>query len=193
MKVWNLPNQLTLSRIVVVPILLALLFWGKEWSCLAAGLLFIAAGLTDLMDGYLARRGNQVTNLGKLLDPLADKVLITSVLIMLVHMGWVNVWVAIIMICRDIMVTGLRAVAADSGVIIAADAYGKIKTVLQMVALLPLIVHYSWLGLPFAETGQFLLYIALALTVFSGVNYFLTFFREQRSVSLSRETYEKDR
>ena len=177
MQVWNLPNQLTLSRIVVVPVLLVLLSLGERWSCLMAGLLFIAAGLTDLMDGYLARRGNQVTNLGKLLDPLADKVLITSVLIMLVHMTWVNVWVAIIIIGRDVMVTGLRAVAVESGVVIAADTYGKIKTVLQIIALVPLILHYSWFGLPLAQAGQFLLYIALALTVFSGVNYLHTFHR----------------
>ena len=193
MKVWNLPNQLTLSRIIMVPVILVLLSFGKEWSCLLAGALFAVASFTDLMDGYLARRGNQVTNLGKLLDPLADKVLITSVLIMLVHLGWVNVWIALVIICRDIMVTGLRAVAADSGVVIAADTYGKIKTALQVMALFPLILHYSWLGLPLETIGQFLLYIALGLTVFSGINYFVVFFREQGGFRTAHDVQDKGR
>jgi CDP-diacylglycerol--glycerol-3-phosphate 3-phosphatidyltransferase len=175
----NLPNQLTLSRIAVVPLLLALLWLEREWSCLTAAGLFILAGLTDVADGYFARRERQITNLGKFLDPLADKVLICSVLIMLVAMGRVNAWIAILMICRELMVTGLRAIAAEARSIIAADRYGKLKTVLQFTALVPVMVHYPWLGLPFATAGQFLLYIALALTVFSGWNYFRTFFHEQ--------------
>jgi CDP-diacylglycerol--glycerol-3-phosphate 3-phosphatidyltransferase len=177
----NLPNQLTLSRIVVVPLLLALLWLERDWSCLVAAGLFILAGITDFADGYLARRERQITNLGKFLDPLADKVLICSVLIMLVAMGRVNAWIAILMICRELMVTGLRAIAAEGQIIIAADRYGKLKTILQFTALVPVMVHYPWLGLPFAPVGQFFLYIALALTVFSGWNYFMTFFREQRA------------
>jgi CDP-diacylglycerol--glycerol-3-phosphate 3-phosphatidyltransferase len=175
----NLPNLLTLSRIAVVPLLLALLWLDWGWSCLLAAILFIGAGITDVADGYLARRERQVTNMGKFLDPLADKVLICSVLIMLVAMGRVSAWIAILMICRELMVTGLRAIAAEARVIIAADRYGKLKTILQFTALVPVMVHYPWLGLPFAPVGQFLLYIALALTVFSGWNYFQTFFREQ--------------
>ncbi|MDR1359707.1 MAG: CDP-diacylglycerol--glycerol-3-phosphate 3-phosphatidyltransferase [Deltaproteobacteria bacterium] len=175
----NLPNQLTLSRIAVVPLLLALLWLDRQWSCLLAAGLLILAGITDVADGYLARRERQITNLGKFLDPLADKVLICSVLIMLVAMGRVNAWIAILMICRELMVTGLRAIAAEAGIIIAADRYGKLKTIMQFTALVPVMVHYSWLGLPFETVGQFLLYMALALTVFSGWNYFRTFFREQ--------------
>jgi CDP-diacylglycerol--glycerol-3-phosphate 3-phosphatidyltransferase len=174
----NLPNQLTLSRIAVVPILLALLWLDWEWSCLVAAVLFILAGITDVADGYLARRERQITNLGKFLDPLADKVLICSVLIMLVGMGRVNAWIAVLMIGRELMVTGLRAIAAEGGTIIAADRYGKLKTILQFTALVPVMVHYPWLGLPFETVGQFLLYIALALTVFSGWNYFRAFFRK---------------
>ena len=177
MKELNLPNQLTISRILIVPVLVAVLSVGTEWACLLAGILFAVAGFTDLVDGYLARRENQVTSLGKFLDPLADKVLVCSVLVMLVQLGWVPAWIAIIIICRDLMVTGLRAVAADKGTVIAADKYGKVKTVLQLVALEPLILHYSWLGIPLHSLGIFLLYMALVLTVFSGCKYFLNFFR----------------
>ncbi len=181
MKILNLPTKLTISRILAVPFIILLLYLENPWACLIATVLFIAAGLTDLVDGYLARRENQVTRLGKFLDPLADKVLVCSVLIMLVHLQWTPAWVAIIIICRDIMVTGLRAIAADEGVVIAADKYGKIKTVMQMVALGPLIIHYSWLHLPVGRIGDILLYIALALTVFSGYNYFMRFFHDWRS------------
>ena len=192
MKIWNLPNQLTLSRILLVPVVLVLLALETKWTCLFSFVLFALASFTDLVDGYLARRGGQVTNLGKLLDPLADKVLVTSVLIMLVELDWVSAWIAIIIICRDMMVTGLRAMAADSGVVIAADKYGKLKTLLQLLALGPLILHYPWFGLPLAAIGQILLYIALALTVFSGVNYFVVFFKAQYSVKPDVETQSKD-
>ena len=185
MKTLNLPNQLTISRILVVPVLVAVLSFGTKWACLTAGILFALAGFTDLVDGYLARKDNQVTSLGKFLDPLADKLLVCSVLVMLVQLTWVPAWVAIIIICRDLMVTGLRAVAADQGTVIAADKYGKAKTVLQLVALEPLILHYDWFGIPLHLIGIFLLYMALALTVFSGCKYFLNFFRDWRNRGLS--------
>ena len=179
--IFNLPNLLTLSRIFLAPVIIALLYYPSFWTCLIAGFFFILAAFTDLFDGYLARRGNQITSLGKFLDPLADKVLISSVLVMLVQNGWVQAWIAIVIICRDILVTGLRAVAAEEGVVIAADKYGKAKTVLQVVALTPLIWHYGWrigkFTLPVHEIGIFTLYMALILTVVSGVNYFLGFVR----------------
>lgn len=183
MKILNLPTKLTLSRILAVPFIVLFLYLSTPWSCFIATVLFALASFTDLIDGYLARRENQVTRLGKFLDPLADKILVCSVLIMLVHLHWTPAWIAIVIICRDIMVTGLRAVAADEGVIIAADRYGKMKTALQMIALGPLLLHYPWLGLPVAAIGDFLLYTALALTVFSGYNYFMHFFRNWRNTS----------
>jgi CDP-diacylglycerol--glycerol-3-phosphate 3-phosphatidyltransferase len=185
---FNLPNQLTLSRMFLAPVIIALLYFPSFWTCLCAGFLFIVAAFTDLFDGYLARKGNQITSLGKFLDPLADKVLISSVLIMLVQNGWVEAWIAIVIICRDVMVSGLRAVAADEGVVIAADKYGKAKTVLQILALTPLIWHYGWpIGsnfiLPVHDIGIFTLYMALILTVVSGVNYFLSFWRTWKNSS----------
>ncbi len=189
MKILNLPNQITISRIAIVPVIIGLLMHQGPWACFFAGLLFAVAGFTDLIDGYLARRENQITSLGKFLDPLADKLLISSILIMLVQNGWVPGWVAIVIICRDVMVTGLRAIAAEEGVVIAADRYGKLKTVLQIVAIEPLILHYPLLGVPLHGIGMFLLYIALLLTVFSGCNYFLNFYRDWKR----KEGEKKDR
>lgn len=178
----NLPNQLTLGRIIIVPVLVVLMAVDTRWACLLGGVLFALAGVTDLIDGYLARKGNLVTSLGKFLDPLADKLLVSSTLIMLVQLGRVAGWVAVVIICRELMVTGLRAVAADEGVVIAADQYGKMKTVLQLVALEPLILHHSWLGIPMHNIGIWLLYLSLVLTIFSGCNYFLNFFRNWKSL-----------
>lgn len=142
-----------------------------------ATLFFLVAVLTDLADGFLARKYNQVTNFGKFLDPLADKVLIASVLIMLVELNWVPAWAAIVVIVREILVTGLRAVAADKGHVIAADKYGKLKTVMQSVALIPLIYHYPVIGLDMAIIGTFLFYVAVVLTVYSGWNYLYSFYQ----------------
>lgn len=187
MKLLNLPNKLTISRIAMMPIIVVLLMFPGKGTCFLAGLLFAVAGVTDLIDGWLARRENQITSLGKFLDPLADKVLVSAVLIMLVQLGWVPGWVAVLIICRDVMVTGLRAVAAEEGTVIPADKYGKLKTVLQLVAIEPLILHYPWLGIPMHETGLVLLYISLVLTVFSGCNYFLVFYRDWQSKAAEKQ------
>jgi len=172
---FNLANNLTLARIAAVPILVVLLYFPGRGVCLVAMLFFIAASVTDIIDGMVARRRNLVTTLGKFLDPLADKLLITSLLVMLTRLGWVEAWVAVIIIGREISVTGLRAVAADHGVIIAADKFGKLKTILQMLALCPLVLHYPWYGLDPNPLGNVLLYLALVLTLVSGVNYFYGF------------------
>jgi CDP-diacylglycerol--glycerol-3-phosphate 3-phosphatidyltransferase len=160
-----------------VPFIIALLYFPKPLTCFFAMLLFLVAILTDLADGFLARKYNQVTNFGKFLDPLADKILIASVLIMLVELGWVPAWVAIIVIVREILVTGLRAIAADKGHVIAADKYGKLKTIMQSVALVPLIYHYPLFGIDVAWLGSVLLFVAVVLTVFSGWNYLYGFYR----------------
>lgn len=172
---FNLANNLTLARIGAVPILVVLLYFPGRGTCLAATLVFIAASVTDIVDGIVARRHNLVTTLGKFLDPLADKLLISAALIMLTRLGWVEAWVAVVIIGREIAVTGLRAVASDYGVIIAADRFGKLKTILQMVALCPLLLHYPVAGLDPAPLGETLLYAALVLTLVSGVNYFYGF------------------
>jgi CDP-diacylglycerol--glycerol-3-phosphate 3-phosphatidyltransferase len=173
----NLANRITLIRILTVPILVVLLYFPSRLTCLLAMVVFILASLTDMVDGFIARRYNLVSSFGKFLDPLADKLLIGSVLIMLVELNWVYAWVAIIIVCRELMVTGLRAVAADKGLVMAADRYGKMKTILQIVALCPLILHYPWFGVDPVLPGQIVLYIALIMTVFSGGNYLYNFYR----------------
>ena len=173
---FNLANQLTLARIFfVVPIILLLYFPGKI-MCFLAAVLFGIASLTDFLDGHIARKGNMVTSFGKFLDPLADKLLICAILIMFVELGWVPAWVTVVIIGRELAVTGLRAMAIDEGVVIAADKYGKVKTVMQIIAIIPLLLHYPLLGVNVHLIGNFLLYIALVLTIFSGLNYFYKFY-----------------
>ena len=174
---FNLANILTLSRILAVPVIIVLLVFPGKTNCLIAMFAFIAASLTDLADGLIARKYNLVTNLGKFLDPIADKILISSVLIMLVEKGWVPAWVAILIIVREIVVTGLRAIAADKGKVIAADKYGKLKTIVQIVALCPIILHHPWWGIDLVPFGMVMLYLALALTLFSGWNYLSNFYK----------------
>ncbi len=173
---FNLANQLTLARIFFVfPIVLLLYFPGKI-TCILAAVLFGIASITDFLDGHIARKSNMVTSFGKFLDPLADKLLICSILIMFVELGWVPAWVTIVIIVRELAVTGLRAMAIDEGVVIAADKYGKLKTVMQIVAIVPLLIHYPFFGIDVHMLGNFLLYIALVLTIFSGLNYFYRFY-----------------
>ncbi len=176
----NLANQITLTRIFfVLPILVLLSFPGRL-TCWLAALLFIVASATDYLDGHIARRDNMVSSLGKFLDPLADKLLICTTLIMFTGLEWVPAWVTIIIVVRELAVTGLRAMAVDEGIVLAADKYGKIKTLLQSVAIVPLIVHYPLWGFDPQPLGKFLLYIALVLTVFSGANYFHVFYKYWR-------------
>ncbi len=173
----NLADKITLSRIAAAPLLVLLLYFPGRTTCAVAMVLFIIACLTDMVDGIVARKYNLVSTFGKFLDPLADKILISSVLIMLVHLrdadgsSWAPAWVVIVIIGRELIVTGLRALAVEQGTVIAADRFGKIKTILQIVAICPLLLHYPLFGLNVALLGEILLYIALVMTVFSGGNY----------------------
>lgn len=177
MQLLNLPNKITLARIALVPVVLVLMTFETRLSCFLAAFFFGLAAFSDLIDGYLARKANQITSFGKFLDPLADKVLVSSVLIMMVEKGWVAAWLVIVIICRDLLITGLRAVASDHGIVIAADKWGKVKTVLQIVAMVPLLIHHPIFGLPLAQIGLYILYVAVFLTIYSGVHYFIRFFR----------------
>ena len=132
------------------------------------------------MDGYIARRRNMVTSMGKFLDPLADKVLICSVLIMFVHLHWAPAWVVIVMVCRELIVTGLRAIAMDEGIVLAADKFGKAKTVLQICAIIPLTLHYPYWGYELWRYGEWLLYLAMLMAIFSCINYCVGFYGKQR-------------
>jgi len=170
------PNILTLIRIGTVPLLVyLLLFPGPVAAAIAAGL-FLAATVTDFLDGYIARNYGSGTNLGKFLDPLADKLVVTAALIMLAGMGRsprVPAWMVVVLVSREILVTGLRAVAAAEGRIIAAEELGKYKMVLQSIAIQGLLIHYTYFHVDFFGAGMFVLWVALILSVWSGVGYFV--------------------
>ncbi len=168
----TLPNLLSLLRIGLLPFILILLnFPGPGWSLFAA-LLFAIACLTDLLDGYIARRYQMVTKVGKLLDPVADKLLTLTPLIMLIPLREVPAWVVVVMVWREMAVTILRQVAAEKGVVVDASLLGKEKAVLQVAAVTVLILHYPYVGIDFHRVGMGLLYLALVVTLWSGVQYF---------------------
>ena len=175
---WNLPNAISLLRIFTAPILILLLISPNKKTSLIAAIVFAVAALTDWLDGYLARRMGVETTFGKFLDPLADKLLIATSLVMLIPMGRVPVWMAALIIGREIAVTGLRAVVSMEGVIISASRLGKYKTVFQIVSVIALLVHYKFLGIDFHIVGMAFLWIALVLTLWSGVDYFVKFLRK---------------
>lgn len=179
-RYFNIPNSLSVVRIVCAPILVVLLLFPGESLSIAAAALFGAVCATDWLDGYLARRWSSVTTLGKFLDPLADKILITTALVMLVPLGRIPAWAVAILISREMAVTGLRAIAVETGVVIAASRLGKWKTFLQIISVVPLILHYPFLGIDFHAIGIALFAAALILTIWSGIDYFIAFFRKCR-------------
>jgi CDP-diacylglycerol--glycerol-3-phosphate 3-phosphatidyltransferase len=174
----NLPNLLTGARIVAIPVVMVLLCFNGPVASFLGALVFMAAGATDFLDGFIARRQQLVSRFGKFMDPLADKLLVSAALIMLIPLGRVPAWIAFVIIGRELAVTGLRALAAAEGIILAPDRWGKTKTLLQMAALTALILHYPYQALDFQRLGTGLLWLALIVTLTSGVGYFLTFFRQ---------------
>jgi len=175
-SVVNLSNSLTVLRIVAIPFILVLMQTDTPPSGLWATGVFIAAFITDWLDGFIARKKNQVTRFGKMLDPLADKLLIGSALIMLISLDRVPSWMVILIISREIAVTWLRASLAGKGFILAADRWGKNKTFFQALALIPLIIYYPYFGVDLLRVGLGFLWIALALTVWSGLLYFYRYY-----------------
>jgi CDP-diacylglycerol--glycerol-3-phosphate 3-phosphatidyltransferase len=172
----TLPNLLTVFRILLVPVLAVVLLSEVVDADWPAALVFAVASVTDVADGYLARRNDQVTNFGKLWDPLADKLLVTAALISLVELGKLEAWVAMVVIAREFAVTGLRQVAVDQGQVIAASAAGKVKTALQMAMVLVIIIvdeRTAWVDL--------LVYATVAVTVLSGAGYFFRLQRAQQA------------
>lgn len=184
----NLPNKLTMLRIILVPVFLIFIaFKSIPYGSIIATLVFIIASLTDQLDGYIARKRNQITTFGKFMDPLADKLLVTAALVSLVELGLIPSWAAVIIIAREFAVSGLRTIAAAEGKIIAASWWGKIKTVTQIIAILLLLIKVN------IETSQYLtnlinsnnvirrffdsvpnifLILAVIITIISGIDYF---------------------
>lgn len=166
----NLPNKLTVARVIMIPVFILFMYldnWGFE-EYIALGV-FILASLTDLLDGKIARKYNLVTNFGKFMDPLADKLLVCSALIALVDLNRIDGWIVIVIIAREFVISGFRLVAADNGIVIAASYWGKFKTTFQMIMIGFLIVN---LDVPYMNIiNLVLIYVALALTIISLIDY----------------------
>lgn len=180
----NLPNKITILRILLIPVFMIIMYVGEAWGVLLIGsvelpvhhliatLLFILASATDWIDGFYARKYNLVTDLGKLLDPLADKLLVSAAFIILVEIGLAPSWMVIVIISREFAVTGLRLILAGGGEIVAAAKLGKIKTWAQITAISALLLHnlpFEWFQIPFATLA---LWVALFFTLWSGWDYF---------------------
>jgi len=182
--VWNLPNILTMLRVAAIPLILWLIDRGTPRDGVIAALVYSGAAITDLLDGILARRMGIVSVLGKFLDPLADKLLVTASLIWMVPMGRIPDWAVILLISREITITGLRSIASSEGVVISAGDSGKSKTALQMIGILCLIIGYPYhmnfgfldLGMcDLVVVGRWLIYVSLVFSVWSALEYIKLF------------------
>ncbi len=167
----NLPNKLTVARVCMVPLFMVALLINTETSRIVATILFALASLTDMLDGQIARKYNLITNFGKLMDPLADKILTAAAMVCLVQLGDLAAWIVVIVLFREYAITGLRSVAASENIVIAAGIWGKVKTVCQMFALMLLMLKPQIVALCGVDLGLLLMYVALILTVYSGVDY----------------------
>jgi CDP-diacylglycerol--glycerol-3-phosphate 3-phosphatidyltransferase len=176
-EILNLPNTITLARISVVPFLFFLLMSpGPFWSLVLAAL-FVLASITDFLDGFIARKYNLITTMGKFLDPLADKLIVNTAMILMIPIGRIDAWIVVMIIMRDLIVDGIRSIASSEGIYIQASALGKQKTLAQIIAVTALMIHYPFFGLDAHFVGTVILYVALLLTIYSGLDYFVKFYR----------------
>jgi CDP-diacylglycerol--glycerol-3-phosphate 3-phosphatidyltransferase len=180
---WNLPNMLTLGRILLIPLFVWFTYNADPLYSFCAAALFTLAAVTDVVDGYLARRWNLVTVVGKFMDPLADKLIVMAAMVMMVRLGRLAGWVVIVLLAREFVVSGLRTIAAGEGMVIAAGQEGKWKTSLQLCGIISLCVHYThplnliWATYPvnYNTVGQILMYLSTVLSLWSAGVYFKGF------------------
>ena len=180
---WNLPNMLTLARIAVIPVFVWFTYDADPMYSLLAALIFTLAAVTDVVDGFLARRWNMITVVGKLMDPLADKLIVMAALVMMTRLGRIPAWVVIVLLSREFIVTGLRQIAASEGMVIAAGQEGKWKTSLQLTGIIALCVHYVHPidmlirqgDIDFNLVGKVMVYLSTAFSVWSAAVYFQAF------------------
>ncbi|HTO96137.1 MAG TPA: CDP-diacylglycerol--glycerol-3-phosphate 3-phosphatidyltransferase [Myxococcales bacterium] len=180
----NAPNLMTLGRIAIVPVFLYLLYYENRRNSFLAALLYAVCALSDWFDGWLARVSDKVTTLGKFLDPLADKVIVLSALVMLVRLGRVQVWVVVVIVAREFLISGLRTIAATEGLVISASQGGKWKTSLQLCGIICLMLHYHFaidylfgtVVTDFQAVGTWLLYLSLVPGIASAVDYVRAFY-----------------
>jgi CDP-diacylglycerol---glycerol-3-phosphate 3-phosphatidyltransferase len=186
-QILNLPNIITMARIAAIPLLCFLLLSPDRENGFWAAALFAVASVTDWLDGYLARRMGIVTVFGKFLDPIADKLIVMAALIMILPFGRVPAWMVLVILGREMIITGLRAIASDEGIVIPASNLGKFKTIFQLVAIIGLLLHYDYrwcfsidhplLVVNMHHVGMFYLWIATVITIWSGVDYLNKFVR----------------
>jgi CDP-diacylglycerol--glycerol-3-phosphate 3-phosphatidyltransferase len=169
----NLANKLTFFRIILIPVFLLFVLSSMENALIIACAVFILASITDFLDGYIARKYDMVTNLGKFLDPMADKLLVTSAMVSLVELGMIPSWMVIVIISREFIVSIFRAVAAAEGIVIAASWWGKAKTVSQMIALIVIMLSPLYQNMFDFNLGMILMWIATILTIISGTDYII--------------------
>lgn len=189
MQFTNAPNLLTAARIAFVPVVIGLLYLRDPVWDIVAAFTFVAAAITDYFDGYIARTRKLITVYGKLMDPLADKFLVVSSLVMLLNLGRVHAVIVMILICREMGITSLRALASSEGVIISASDSGKWKTGIQMTAIPCMMSVEGFWHIPFFQIGEVLLYISLAISLWSAWQYGVGFFaalREKRRLLKKR-------
>jgi CDP-diacylglycerol--glycerol-3-phosphate 3-phosphatidyltransferase len=181
----NLPNAITLTRIALIPVFLWFTYYESRVDSFIAAVLYAVTGATDFLDGWVARRKNLVTVIGKFLDPLADKLIVMAALVMLVHLGRVAAWVVIVVMAREFIVTGLRTIAMSEGIVIAAGQEGKHKTAFQVAGITFLLLHYTYpidallftFYLDANRVGTWLIYVSIFFSVWSAVTYFTRFIR----------------
>ena len=173
--IFNLPNTLTIFRLVCIPLVVIWLRNPERLGSFLAALFFGLGFITDFLDGFFARRYGEITTLGKLLDPLADKILVCVTLVMLIPLDRIPAWIVMLIIAREIAVTGLRGIAVNRGVVIQASVLGKYKTALQVTATIGLCLHYQYFNINFHAVGMIFLWIALIFTLWSGWAYFRQF------------------
>ncbi len=169
-RIVTIPNILTLLRIALIPVAVIFIYQNKQSFFTLTIIVLVLAIFTDILDGQIARRTNQVTNIGKLLDPVADKLMVVSVMIAMTDINMIAGWIVIIIVARELLATGIRAIAADSGVVISANWWGKFKTGFQFAALIILLMGKR-------ELGTIVLYIAVILAVFSVIIYLINYFK----------------
>jgi CDP-diacylglycerol--glycerol-3-phosphate 3-phosphatidyltransferase len=190
-EILNLPNMITIGRLFLIPPVMWLIDPADPWRNFLACMLFAAASGLDILDGYLARRQGLVTVFGKFVDPLADKLMAMAVMVWLVWLGFLAPWIVVVLLARDFYISGLRSVAANQGVVIAAGEGGKFKTVFQLVGICCVLARYRyrmpWTDqlVDFHRVGMIFLYVALALSIWSAITYTVEFGRALRSARSS--------
>jgi CDP-diacylglycerol--glycerol-3-phosphate 3-phosphatidyltransferase len=174
---WTPANIITVSRMFLIPPVMAFLVTDAEWAGWTAMVIFVVAAIGDLVDGYLARLYGQVSVVGAFLDPLADKLMVMAVMVMLIPLGRIPAWLVVLLLARELVITGLRGIASAEGIFISASAGGKYKTAYQMTGLSILMVHYKYAGIDAHTVGLWLMYLSAAVSLGSGWNYCFAFWK----------------